>query len=383
MDGSISLRKFVVPEMILGVGSFALVDGYARRFGLKKVLVVSDPGVCEVGWTESVTGCLGKSGIAWEIFREVSSNPKDAEVMAGAALYRGAGCDGIVAVGGGSPMDCAKGIGIVCSNGGHILQYEGIDRVPLPMPPLICIPTTAGTAADISQFAIITASEQRRKVAIVGKTLVPDLALIDPLATTTMDPGLTACTGMDALVHAVEAYLSTANSYLSDLHALDAIRLVRSHLLKAVHDPDDASREGMVLASTLAGMAFSNAGLGAVHALAHSLGGFLDSAHGDCNALLLEHVVDYNFPFASERCRAVAEALGAGATGEAEVRRALAGAIRSLREGAGITGTLADRGVTREAIPHLAANAMHDPCMATNPRTPTPSEIEAIYAAAL
>lgn len=386
MTSTISFRKFVVPEMIYGNGSFALVDGYSRRFGLNKVLVVSDSGVSAAGWTDSVIGCLAKSGIASELFLNVTSNPKDFEVMAGAEQYRRAGCDGIIAVGGGSPIDCAKGIGIVCSNGGHILDYEGIDQIPLPMPPLICIPTTAGTAADISQFAIISASKEMRKIAIISKTLVPDLALIDPLATTTMDKQLTACTGMDALVHAIEAYLSTASSAFTDIHALEAIRLITQHLPIVIQDPANMdARNGMMMASTFAGMAFSNASLGAVHAMAHSLGGVLDFAHGDCNALLLEHVVDYNFESSSERCRKIAEVFGL-TTADRDAKRnktVLVDAIRSLRMQVGITGGLSHRGVSREDIAQLAENAMQDACMITNPRKPVKSEIEEIYEAAL
>lgn len=386
MHQTLSFYKFAISEMIFGNGSFALVDGYARRFGLNRVLVVSDPGVFEAGWTESVIGCLGKSGIASQLFLDVSPNPRDSEVMAGAELFRSTGCNGIIAVGGGSPIDCAKGIGIVCSNGEHILDYEGVDRVPLPMPPIICIPTTAGTAADISQFAIITASREKRKIAIISKALVPDLALIDPLATTTMNRQLTAATGMDALVHAIEGYLSTACSPLTDLHALEAIRLVCRHLPVVVENTNDMeAREGMMLASTLAGMAFSNASLGATHAMAHSLGGELDSPHGECNALLLEHVVAYNFQAVPERCRIIAEAFGISTAGQtdAEVQAALTGAIRSLRIGCGMSGNLAERGVSPDIIPHLAENAMHDACMVTNPRRPERTEIEKLYAAAL
>lgn len=386
MIPKISFRKFVAPEFIFGNGSFALIDGYAKRFGLSRVLVVSDSGVSAAGWTDGVVGCLSKSGITCEVFQNVTPNPKDHEVMEGTALYLQSKCDGIIAVGGGSPMDCAKGIGIVSANGGNILDYEGVDQIPLPIPPLICIPTTAGTAADISQFAIITASEERRKIAIVSKALVPDLALIDPLTTTTMDRELTACTGMDALVHAIEAYVSTASSPLTDLHALEAVRLVKKHLLEVIDNPDESeSREGMMLASTLAGMAFSNASLGAVHAMAHALGGVLDSAHGDCNALLLEHVVAYNFESVPDRCRKIAEALGVTVREQSDemVKSALTTAIHSLRIRAGIVGSLSDRGVSVDLISHLASNALQDACMITNPRKPVQAEIEEIYAAAL
>jgi alcohol dehydrogenase class IV len=306
--------------------------------------------------------------------------------MAGAMLYQQQQCDGIIAVGGGSPIDCAKGIAIVVSNGGHILDYEGIDRILYPMPPLICIPTTAGTAADISQFAIITDTSSECKIAIVSKTLVPDLALIDPFTTTTMNSQMTAQSGMDAMVHAVEAYVSTASSPFTDLQALDAIRLVAAHLPRVMQDGNNLeARYGMMLASTEAGMAFSNASLGAVHAMAHSLGGLLDSPHGECNALLLEHVVAYNFNAAPERYTAVAAALGCpvGHGSDDDICQRLVAAVRTLRNNSGITGSLAERGVTREIIPQLAEKAMHDACMVTNPRRPVQADIEAVYAQAL
>jgi len=387
MKDAVSYRKFVVPEMIFGNGCLTLVDGYARCFGLKNILVVSDPGVCSAGWTDKVITCLKASGISSALFVEITPNPKDYEVMAGAAVYQSNRCDGIIAVGGGSPMDCAKGIAIVVSNGGHILQYEGVDRIPYPMPPLICIPTTAGTAADISQFAIITDTPGKCKIAIISKTLVPDLALIDPRTTSTMGSDMTACSGMDALVHAIEAYVSTASSVFTDLQALNAIALVAEHLPAVMSDlSNQDARRGMMLASTEAGMAFSNASLGAVHAMAHSLGGVLDSPHGDCNALLLEHVVRYNFASASERYRRVAEKLGCSISETVDdhhVCTVLTDSIRRLRIESGIVGSLSDRGVTMEMIPQLAHKAMNDPCMITNPRRPSVSEIEELYVQAL
>lgn len=384
MATDLFLRKFLIPEMIYGSGAHRLAGQYARRFGMATVLVVSDPGVVQAGWTERVMDNLVASGIKAVPFTATTSNPKDFEVMAGVERYREAGCDGIVAVGGGSPMDCAKGIGIVCSNNGHVLDYEGVDQVPMAMPPLICIPTTAGSAADVSQFAIITDTAELRKIAIVSKSVVPDLALIDPSLTTTMDAELTACTGMDALVHAIEAYVSNASSPFTDLHALHAVRLAVAHLEQAIRNPDAGeARNGMMLASTQAGMAFSNASLGAVHALAHSLGGLLDSPHGECNALLLEQVIAYNYAAAPERYRDIARAMGIDCPAGADPCAALLEGIRKLRLAVGITGTLATRGITPEQLPLLAQKAMLDACMVTNPRRPTHAEIEGIYAAAL
>lgn len=380
------IRKFVNPEIVYGIGSSGLAGQYARTFGAGRVLVVSDPGVIAAGWTGRIISSLEEAGISSVMFSAVSPNPRDFEVMNGAELYRSTGCDAIIVVGGGSPMDCAKGIGIVSTSHCHILECEGVDNVPNPMPPLICIPTTAGTSADVSQFAIINNSAEHVKIAIVSKSTVPDVALIDPETTTTMPPYLTACTGMDALVHAIEAYVSNASSPLTDLHALQAIRLISANLLTAIAEPHNlAARDAMMLGSLEAGLAFSNASLGAVHAMAHSLGGYLDLPHGECNALLLEHVIAYNFPAATERFHDIAMAMGIPehASESGECLAPLTAAIRTLRISAGITNSLRTVGVTADAIPILAGKAMKDACMVTNPRRPSTADIESIYEQAL
>jgi alcohol dehydrogenase class IV len=262
-----------------------------------------------------------------------------------------------------------------------------VDEVPVPAPPLICIPTTAGTSADVSQFAIINDTMRRVKIAIISKTVVPDAALIDPEVTTSMDPYLTACTGMDALTHAIEAYVSNAQSPITDLHALESIRLIWHYLYRAINQPTDVeARTQMMLASLYAGLAFSNASLGAVHAMAHSLGGFLDLPHGECNALLLEHVVAYNFESAPERYQRIAQVIGIKETNpNLDVQKnALIYALHEMRQRVGINKSLGQCGVNIQNIPDLAANAMRDSCMVTNPRVPTSQdEIEDIYAAAL
>lgn len=370
------LRKFVAPEFIFGVGARRLVGRYARNLGARRVLVVTDPGVIATGWTALVTSDLETEGIPCVVFHGVSPNPRDSEVMAGAEIYRREDCNAIVTVGGGSPMDCAKGIGIVSSNNKSILAFEGVDEVPIPCPPLICIPTTAGTSADVSQFAIITDTRRRVKIAIVSKMVVPDVALIDPETTTTMDSYLTACTGMDALVHAIEAYVSNAHSPVTDLHALEAVRLVAKNLARAIEQPSDIDlRYRLMLGSMHAGLAFSNASLGAVHAMAHSLGGFLDFAHGEANAMLLSHVMNYNFDATPERYRRIGKAMGTESGDKAAV---VEGAAR-LRETVGIRGSLGQKGLQRADIPELARKAMRDACMVTNPRRPTQQDIEMIY----
>jgi len=189
------LRKFVAPEFIFGIDARKLVGRYARNFGARKVLVVTDSGVMAAGWTDDVLATLKDANLDYAIFSAISSNPKSEEVMEGAELYRKENCNVVVAVGGGSPMDCAKGIGIVSTNRKNVLEFEGVDNVEFPSPPLICVPTTAGSSADVSQFAIITDVRKKNKIAIVSKMVVPDVALIDPVTTTTMPSELTACTG--------------------------------------------------------------------------------------------------------------------------------------------------------------------------------------------
>ena len=380
------MRKFVAPEFIFGVGSRRRAAYYARHLMARRVLVVSDPGVIAAGWLKDVQDDLTEAGIESVVFHALTPNAKDHEVMAGAAVYARERCDVIVAIGGGSVIDCAKAIGIVHANGRHVLAFEGVDQVEVPGPPLICIPTTAGTAADISQFCIIANTAGRYKMAIISKTVVPDVALVDPETTLSMNPYLTACTGLDALTHAIEAYVSTASSPVVDVHALAAIRLVRDNIEQAVAESDCLpARENMLLASLQAGLAFSNASLGAVHALAHSLGGYLDLAHGECNALLLEHVVRFNFEFAPERYRQIGETLGIDmrGLGERECSSRIADALNALRNRLGIVDSLAARGVRTADISALAVHALDDACLVTNPRRANNADLQTIYGEAL
>lgn len=380
------MRKFVAPEFIFGVNARHRVGFYARNMMARRVFVVTDPGVIAAGWVRDVIADLTEVGIESVIFQELTSNPKDHEVMAGAEMYARERCDVIVAVGGGSVIDCAKAIGIVHTNGGHILDFEGADQIDIPGPPLICIPTTAGTAADISQFCIIVNSPERYKMAIISKCMVPDVALVDPETTLTMDSYLTACTGIDALTHAIEAYVSTASSPIVDVHALAAIKLIWNNIEQAVSMPSYLpARENMLLGSLQAGLAFSNASLGAVHALAHALGGFLDLPHGECNALLLEHVVRFNISKASDRYKQIGEAIGLEMTGITERQRArrITDALSHLRSRLGIVNSLAQRGVRSADIPELAFHALNDACLVTNPRHAQIDDIKVIYGEAM
>jgi alcohol dehydrogenase class IV len=379
----LTLRKFAVPEFVFGRGALSLAGRQAAGLGVRRALLVADPGLLAFGWPDRVWASLQEAGVEVRLFSGLSSNPRDHEVMAGAELFAREDCDALVAVGGGSTMDCAKAIGIVGANDRHILSFEGVDNVERPGPPLLCVPTTAGTGAEVSQFAIVTDSQRRLKIAIASKTLIPDVALIDPAVTTTMPPDLTAHTGLDALTHAMEAYVSNAHGPVTDLLAMEAMRLVRAHLAQAIAAPDDMeARGGMLLASLYAGMAFSNAILGAVHAMSHSLGGLLDLPHGLCNAILMDHVVDCNYEAAPERYEAIGRVLGAGidpaASPDARKREVLA-AIRAIKADAGVSMGLDDLGVTPGNLRDLAATAANDPCMLTNPKTLTMEEIETIY----
>ena len=380
------LRKFVAPEFIFGIDARKLAGRYAKNFGARKVLVVTDRGVTAAGWADDVSAYLRDEGLEYAVYSSVTSNPKTDEVNAGAELYRRERCNAIVAVGGGSPMDCAKGIGIVSSNRKDVTEFEGVDKVEFPSPPLICIPTTAGSSADVSQFAVITDTRRKAKIAIISKMVVPDVALIDPVTTTTMPPELTACTAIDALCHAIEAFVSTAHSPITDVHALQAIRLISANLLPTIKEPANIVLRGrMMLASLQAGLAFSNASLGAVHALAHSLGGLLDFPHGECNAILLPYVIDFNFDAVPDRYREIGEMMGLDVSGmaPAQVRSAITSAIRRMNEATGISYTLSQLGVKESDIPELAEKAINDACIFTNPRQPTRQDLEAIYGKAL
>ncbi len=380
------LSKFVAPEFVCGVGAHRLVGQYAKNIGGRRVLLVTDPGVTRVGHTSSVADALEEMGVDYVIFDGVSENPRIGEVAEGARLFCEEGCNALVAVGGGSPMDCAKGIAVVAGTKRPIEEFEGVDRIDQPGPPLICVPTTAGSSADVSQFAILAAPQRRVKFAVISKSIVPDVSLLDPNLLRTLSPELTANTGLDALTHAVEAYVSTGASPITDIFALSAIRRLTTYLPLAFQHPDSVVyREETMLASLEAGLAFSNASLGAVHALAHSLGGLLDIPHGVCNAVLLEHVVDLNFTSASERYRAVAVAFGL------EVDRAPPGVVHavlndriaSFRRLLGVDQTLAVCGMSAGDIPELTQNALQDPCMLTNPRVPDEEMVQRCYERAL
>ena len=381
MDNEFELRKFVAPEFVFGSGARFLLGRYLKNFEAKKVLLVTDPGIVSSGWLDEIIGALESEDYEYEIYSNIKSNPRTEEVMEGARVYESKRCDVIVALGGGSPMDCAKGIGIVTSNKKHINEFEGVDKVSMPSPPLICIPTTAGSSADVSQFAIISDSVRKVKMAIISKKLVPDVALIDPVTTTTLNRYMTVCTAFDLLSHAMEAYVSNASSPITDIHSIEAINLFSSNIIPCIKDLDNIQFRGnLMLASLHAGLAFSNASLGLVHAMAHSLGGLKDLPHGECNALLLEYVVDFNFSSEPERYLKIAKTLGFDDLND---KYGLINGIVNLKIETGVNRTLKEIGVEEKDIPELAQRAMQDPCIVTNPVIPKKIDVEEIFKNAL
>lgn len=382
----LELRKFVAPEYVFGVDARKLAANYCKKYGAKKVFLVTDAGLLSTQWIKEFTDSLNDNHIDFIKFSNISPNPRDYEVAEGTGLYLENHCNLILAIGGGSVMDCAKAIGIVATNKKTIDTFEGVDMISNSIPPLICIPTTGGSSADVSQFAIINNTKEKYKMAIISKAIVPDVALIDPLVLTSMDNFLTACTGIDALTHAIEAYVSNASSAFTDLYAREAIKLIADNLELNINDPFNIQARGKImLASMYAGLAFSNASLGSLHSLAHSLGGYLDLPHGECNAILLPHIIDYNFSFSEDKFKDIAILMGTECKGNntSEYKSKLINKILSLKHKMGINSTLKDKGVSVDIISVLSSKAILDPCNATNPRRPVQEDFNQILKEAI
>ncbi|MEA5673578.1 L-threonine dehydrogenase [Pseudomonas sp. MH2] len=376
---------FIPPVNIMGLDCLDEAMAAIAGYGLRKALIVTDEGLSKAGVAKRIAGLLAERDIDSAIYDGAKPNPSIANVEAGLALLQRERCDCVISLGGGSPHDCAKGIALCATNGGHIRDYEGVDRSAKPQLPLIAINTTAGTASEMTRFCIITDESRHVKMAIVDRNVTPILSVNDPALMVGMPKGLTAATGMDALTHAIEAYVSTAANPITDACALKAITLINDNLRQAVADGQDLqARENMAYAQFLAGMAFNNASLGYVHAMAHQLGGYYDLPHGVCNAVLLPHVQRFNAQVSAARLRDVAKAMGVkvcGLTAEQGAGAAIS-AIEHLAVAVGIPSGLAELGAKREDVPVLAANALKDACGLTNPRTASQGEIEAIFEAA-
>ncbi len=373
--------KFVVPEVIFGAGSLAQVGKAVRRLGATRVLVVTDPGVIAAGWLETLLPHIEAEQVDHVLWSEVTPNPKDYEVESGVIRYHENKCDALVALGGGSCIDAAKGIAVLSTNGGRIQAYEGVDKIQRPLPPMVMVPSTGGSGADVSQFAIISDTSRRIKMTLISKSLIPDISITDPLLLTTKDAYLTATIGMDALTHSIEAYVSLAATFLTDVHALRSIELLFAHLPLSVAGSSDLSaKAAMARGSLHAGLAFSNAILGATHAIAHQIGGLLDSHHSALSALLLPYVMEFNLEACPERYAAIARAMGIDTADMTpfEAGAAAIAAVRNLAHRIGLTQRLAAVGMTEKLVPVVCENALRDACMATNPRETTAAVIATV-----
>lgn len=379
-------RFFMPVVSLFGANVLAELAEQVTSLGGAKPLVITDQGMTQLGYTKQVTDLLDQAGIAYAVFDQTVPNPTDTNVNEGAAAYTENQCDMLISLGGGSAHDCCKGVGLLVSNGGQIADYEGVDMSKKALPPYIAINTTAGTASELTRFTIITNTSNHVKMAIVDWRVTPDLAINDPLLMMKMPASLTAATGMDALTHAVEAYVSTDANPVTDACALQAIRLIAKYLRVAVARGDDLeARDRMAYAQYLAGMAFNNAGLGHVHAMSHQLGGMYNLPHGVCNALLLPHVCEANLMAAQERYADIAEALGESTYGLAvrEAAQMAVVAIRALSVDVGIPSTLSELGVQDKDIETMVEHAQKDVCAATNPRRLNDQEVAAIFRAAM
>lgn len=379
--------KFYIPSVnILGQGGVDDAIEDIKTLGFKRALIVTDKPLVKIGLVEKVATKLVNNGIKVFLFDGVQPNPTTANVDAGLGILNDSHCDFIISLGGGSPHDCAKGIALVATNGGKIKDYEGVDVSTKPQLPLVAINTTAGTASEMTRFCIITDEHRHIKMAIVDKNTTPILSVNDPELMLEKPAQLTAATGMDALTHAIEAYVSIAATPITDACAIKAIELIQANLIAAVNDGKNMqAREQMAYAQFLAGMAFNNASLGYVHAMAHQLGGFYDLPHGVCNALLLPHVQEYNAQVAAPRLKDVAKAMGVDVNAMTDEQGAKAAitAIKSLAVAVDIPANLTLLGVNAADIPTLADNALKDACGFTNPKQATHEEICQIFTNAL
>lgn len=380
------LSKFHAPEIVFGEGSLSEAAHAAARLGARRPFVVTDPGVMDAGWPAELLAQLTAAGLAPQVWCDLTPNPKDHEIEAGYQRYLESGCDVVLGIGGGSVIDAAKGVALLAANGGRILDYEGIDRISHPIPPLIMMPTTSGTGADVSQFCIVTDTERHTKITIMGRALVPDVSVVDPRLLVTMPEWLNAATGLDALTHGIEAFVSLAHGPLTDHHALQAISLVNSNLAETMLRPRNAdARSLMAQAALEAGLAFTNAILGATHAMSHQVGGMLDLPHGVVNGVLLPHVIRFNGADSPERFVPIAQAMGLDLRGApaTEAVYLVAEAVRELGDEVGVPKGLSSLGVTDADIPRLAQLTLGDACLTTNPRGASSEDIESLFRAAM
>ncbi|MBX0330402.1 iron-containing alcohol dehydrogenase [Oscillochloris sp. ZM17-4] len=371
--------EFAIGTRVLyKVGLAAELGPVIEELGAQRAFIVTDKGVVGAGLLDPVVAGLRESVEIVGIFDSVPANSSVAKVMEGAAAASAAGADLIVAVGGGSPLDTAKGIRIVLTNGGHLLDYQGYNVIPDQLTPMIAIPTTGGTGSEVTPFAVIRDEDQDLKLSFASRYLVPDIAVLDPLLTRSLPPMLTAATGMDALSHAIETFVSTENSPFSDGLALTAIDLIANHLRDAVQTGSDIEARGeMLIAACMAGMACANSYFGVIHALSHALGGKCHVHHGTANALFMPAGMRFNSVVVPHRYVRIARAMGvnAGGRSDSEVIADGISAVATLAIDCGLPTRLRDVGVSEDVLPELAATALVDGAIFHNPRVATEEEL--------
>ncbi|PWX52364.1 L-threonine dehydrogenase [Clostridium perfringens] len=379
--------KFFMPAIsLMGVDCLKDAGDQVGELGFKKALIVTDKVLGQIGIVKKVTDVLDNKNIEYAIYDETKPNPTVKNVNDGLALLKEKECDFVISLGGGSAHDCAKGIALLATNGGEIKDYEGVDKSKKPQLPMVGINTTAGTGSEMTLFAIITDEERHIKMALVDKHLTPIIAVNDPMLILAMPKSLTAATGMDALTHAIEAYVSTSATPITDACAEKAIELISNYLVNAVENGQDVeARDMMAYAEYLAGMAFNNASLGYVHAMAHQLGGFYNLPHGVCNAILLPHVQEYNKATSASRLAKIAKIMGGNIEGLTDEQGAdlCIDMIKSLSQTIGIPEGLGVLGVKESDFETLATNALNDACSLTNPRKGNLEEVIAIFKKAM
>lgn len=377
------VNRFVLNETSYhGAGAISVIPDEIKGRGFKKAFVCSDPDLIKFNVTKKVTDILDNAGIAYEIYSQIKANPSVDNVKTGVEAFKASGADCIIAIGGGSSMDTAKAIGIIIANPdfGDVISLEGVADTKNKSVPIIAVPTTAGTAAEVTINYVITDEEKHRKMVCVDVHDIPVVAVVDPDMMSSMPKGLTAATGMDALTHAIEGYITAGAWELSDMFHLKAIEVIARTLRGAVENTPEG-REGMALGQYIAGMGFSNVGLGIVHSMAHPLGALYDTPHGVANAIILPTVMEYNAPATGDKYKYIAQAMGVEGTEnmtQEEYRKAAVDAVRKLSADVGIPADLKEI-VKPEDVDFLAQSAFDDACRPGNPRETSVAEIAELY----
>ena len=377
------VNRFVLNETSYhGAGAIQVIPDEIKGRGFKKAFVCSDPDLIKFNVTKKVTDILDDAGIAYEIYSQIKANPSVDNVKTGVEAFKASGADCIIAIGGGSSMDTAKAIGIIIANPdfGDVISLEGVADTKNKSVPIIAVPTTAGTAAEVTINYVITDEEKHRKMVCVDVHDIPVVAVVDPDMMASMPKGLTAATGMDALTHAIEGYITAGAWELSDMFHLKGIEVIARTLRGAVENTPEG-REGMALGQYIAGMGFSNVGLGIVHSMAHPLGALYDTTHGVANAIILPTVMEYNAPATGDKYKYIAQAMGVEGTEnmtQEEYRKAAVDAVRKLSADVGIPADLKEI-VKPEDVDFLAQSAFDDACRPGNPRETSVAEIAELY----